>query len=157
MLYMVVIFFSLTEAPLPDPPNTPKRTRNRPATDPKRTQKDPKRAETEPKRTEIKLSGVDGRGVCWDWGGVGVVREKEIHYAMVSKTRLIKCETKTKEAASRQFQTTTLGTKRERRKGCIFPRANLKTRTVRGLLGTGASPSPPQRSSWHRFDIDILI
>ena len=41
-----VIFFSLTEAPLPDPtptpPNTLKRTRNGPATDPKRTQTDPK-------------------------------------------------------------------------------------------------------------------
>ena len=38
-------------------------------------------------------------------------------------------------------------------------------RVVRGLLGTGpldptlesASPSPPQGSIWHRFDIDFLI
>ena len=95
----VVIFFSLTEAPLPDPtptpPNTPKWTRNRPETDPKRSrngaetepngakrsQTEPKGPETEPKWTEIKLSGVGqpGGGLS-GWGGVGVVREKENQY-----------------------------------------------------------------------------
>ena len=62
-----MIFFSLTEAPLPDPtptpPNTPKRTRDGPEIDPKRSQTDPKRTEMEVKWTEIKLFGVwDGRG-----------------------------------------------------------------------------------------------
>ena len=51
----LVIFFYLSEAPLPDPtptpPNTPKRTRNGPETDPKRSQTDPKRTETELKWT----------------------------------------------------------------------------------------------------------
>ena len=41
----LVIFFSLTEAPLPDPTptpaNTPKRTRNGPETGPKRSQTEP--------------------------------------------------------------------------------------------------------------------
>ena len=58
----VVIFFSLTEAPLPDPTNTPKRTRNGPKTDPKRSQTEPKRSQMEPKRTEIKLFGVGRAG-----------------------------------------------------------------------------------------------
>ena len=53
----LVIFFSLTEAPLPDPtptpPNAPKRTRNRPETDPKRIQTEPNRPETEPNGTEM--------------------------------------------------------------------------------------------------------
>ena len=84
-----MIFFSLTEAPLPDPtptpPNTPKRTRNGPKTDPKRTRNGAKRsrngAETEPKWTEIKRFGVGRAGVCRGRGGWGVVREKEYHYA----------------------------------------------------------------------------
>ena len=54
---ILVIFFSLTEAPLPDPiptpPNTPKRTRNRPKTDPKQSQTEPNGAETEPNRAEM--------------------------------------------------------------------------------------------------------
>ena len=49
----IVIFFSLTEAPLPDPtqhPETdPKQTRNRPETDPN----GPKRTRNGPKRPEI--------------------------------------------------------------------------------------------------------
>ena len=84
----LVIFFSPTEAPLPDPtptpPNTPKRTRNRPETEPKRSRNEAetelKRSQTEPKWTEIKLSGWDGRGVCRGRGGGGVAREKENHY-----------------------------------------------------------------------------
>ena len=75
-----MIFFSLTEAPLPDPtptpPNTPKRTRNRPEAEPKRSQTDPNRAETEPNRAEMDrnqafrggtgggLVGVGGVGGC---------------------------------------------------------------------------------------------
>ena len=70
---ILVIFFSLTEAPLPDPtptpPNTPKRTRNGPETDPKQTRSrpetdpnGPKGTETDPKRTEIKLLGVGRPG-----------------------------------------------------------------------------------------------
>ena len=62
----VVIFFSLTEAPLPDPtptpPNTPKQTRNGAETEPKRSQTEPKRSQTEPKWTEIKLFGVGRAG-----------------------------------------------------------------------------------------------
>ena len=71
-----MIFFSLTQAPLPDPtltpPNTPKRTRNRAETDPNgpiRTRKGPKRTRNGPKSSSL---GWDGRGV--------VVREKENHY-----------------------------------------------------------------------------
>ena len=56
---MVVVFFSLTEAPLPDPtptpPNTPKRTRNKPETE-------PNGVETEPKWTELKLFGLGRAG-----------------------------------------------------------------------------------------------
>ena len=70
----LVIFFSLTEAPLPDPtptpPNTPTRTRNGPELDPKRSQTEPKRSQTEPKWTEIMLLGVAGGGFV----GVGGLR-----------------------------------------------------------------------------------
>ena len=66
----VVILFSLTEAPLPDPtpPNTPKRTRRGPETEPN----GPERSQKEPKWTEIKPPRV-GRpgGVCWDRRGGG--------------------------------------------------------------------------------------
>ena len=75
----LVIFFSLTEAPLPDPtptpPNTPKRTRNGPKTDPKRSQSEPNGAETEPNGAEMDRNqafrgGTGGGfvGVGW-WGG----------------------------------------------------------------------------------------
>ena len=77
----VVIFFSLTEAPLTDPtttpPNTPethpKRTRNGPETEPNGA----KRSRNGPKSSPL---GWDGRGGLSGWGGVGVVREKEYHY-----------------------------------------------------------------------------
>ena len=81
----VVIFFSLTEAPLPDPnptpPNTLKRTRNRAETEPngaKRSRNGAKRSRNGPKSS---FSGWDGRGVCRGRGGGGVVREKENHYS----------------------------------------------------------------------------
>ena len=88
-----MIFFSLTEAPLPDPtptpPNTPKRTRkqtrNRPETKPngvKRSQNAAKRSRYGPKSS---FSGWDGRGVCRGSGGGGVVREKENHYACAER------------------------------------------------------------------------
>ena len=71
----LVIFFSLTEAPLPDstptqhPETDPKRSRN----GAKRSQKDPKRTETEPKWTEIELSGVGtAGGVCRSGGRWGL-------------------------------------------------------------------------------------
>ena len=75
--FWLVIFFSLTEAPLPDPtptpPNTPKRTRNRPETEPKRSQTEPNRAETEPNGAEMyrnqAFRGGTGRGFV----GVGWV------------------------------------------------------------------------------------
>ena len=74
----VVIFFSLTEAPLPDPtPTHPKRTRNGPKNGAKRTQTEPNGAEMDRHQA---LSGGTARGVCRDGGGVGVVREKENHY-----------------------------------------------------------------------------
>ena len=69
----VVIFFSLTEAPLPDPaptpPNTPKRTRNGAETDPKRSQTDPNGAEMDRNQT---LSGGTAGGVCRGGGGSGL-------------------------------------------------------------------------------------
>ena len=62
----LVIFFSLTEAPLPDPtptpPNTPKRTRNGPETEPngaKRTRTEPNGARNGPKSSPL---GWDSRG-----------------------------------------------------------------------------------------------
>ena len=83
----LVIFFSLTEAPLtdptPTPPNTPetdpKRTRNRPETEPngaKRTRTEPNGAEMDRNQA---LSGVGRPGGLLGWGGLGVVREKENH------------------------------------------------------------------------------
>ena len=96
-----MIFFSLTEAPLPDPtptpPNTPKRTRNGPETDPKQSQTEPNGAETEPNGAETEpngaeteprsnFSGWDRWGGCWGRGGGGVVREKENHCPNVSGT-----------------------------------------------------------------------
>ena len=76
----VVIFFSLTEAPLPDPTPTPP---NGPETDPKRTRNGakrtrngPKRSQTEPKWTEIKLFGVGRAGGLSGWGGGGGCKGK---------------------------------------------------------------------------------
>ena len=66
----LVIFFSLTDAPLndttPTQPNTPRRARNRPETDPKRT-------ETEPNRTETKslLFGA-ARNMTWQKSSNGM-------------------------------------------------------------------------------------
>ena len=73
---MLVIFFSLTEAPLPDPtptpPNTPKRT-------PKRTEMEPNGAEMD--RNQALRGGTTGGFV--GVGGVGgVVGEKKNHYPM---------------------------------------------------------------------------
>ena len=80
----IVIFFSLTEAPLTDPTPTPPNT---PETDPKRTRNGAEtepngaeRSQTEPKWTEIKPSRVGRTGGFVGKGGVGVVREKEYHY-----------------------------------------------------------------------------
>ena len=75
----LVIFFSLTEAPLtdptPTPPNTPetdpKRTRNRPETEPngaKRSRTEPNGAEMD--RNQALSGGTDG-GVCREGGGGG--------------------------------------------------------------------------------------
>ena len=72
-----MIFFSLTEAPLPDPtpspPNTPKRTRNRPETEPngaKQSRNGAKRSRNGPKSS---FSQWDGRGGGFvgvgGWGG----------------------------------------------------------------------------------------
>ena len=75
VILRVVIFFTLTETLLPDPtptpPNTPKRTRNQPETDPKQSQTEPNGPETEPKWTEIKLFGVGRPGGLSGWGGGG--------------------------------------------------------------------------------------
>ena len=80
----LVIFFSLTEAPLPDPtptpPNTPKRTRNGPETDPKRSENRAKRSPNGAKRSrngpKSSFSGWDGRGVCRGRGGCGGCKGK---------------------------------------------------------------------------------
>ena len=67
----------------PDPhPTPPKRTRNRPGTDPKRSQTEPNGAErnqTEPKRTQIKpfQVGRPGGGLS-GWGGRGGCKGKRI-------------------------------------------------------------------------------
>ena len=69
----IVIFFSLTEAPLPDPtqhPETdPKRTQNRPETE-------PNGAETEPNGAEMDRNqafrGGTGRGFVGVGGGGGL-------------------------------------------------------------------------------------
>ena len=74
LLAGVVIFFSLTEAPLPDPtptppqphPTDPKRTRNRPGGGAKRTRNG---AETDRNQafwggTAGVFVGMEGRGVC---------------------------------------------------------------------------------------------
>ena len=64
----VVIFFSLTEPPLPNPtptsPNTPKRTQNGPETDPKQTRNGP-----EMDRNQVLWGGMAGGSV--GMGGVG--------------------------------------------------------------------------------------
>ena len=69
---MLVIFFSLTEAPLTDPTTTPP---NNPETDPKRGT-DPKRSQTEPNGAEMDrnqaLSGGTAGGVCRDGEGWGL-------------------------------------------------------------------------------------
>ena len=84
----LVIFFSLTEAPLPDPTptpaNTPKRTRNGPKTDPKRSQTEPNGAQTEPNGAEMDRNqafrGGTGGGFV-GVGGVGGCKGKECHYS----------------------------------------------------------------------------
>ena len=76
----LVIFVSLTKAPLPDPtptpPNIPKRTRNGPKTDPKRSQTEPNGAKTEPNGAEMDRNqafrGGTGGGVCRGRGGGGL-------------------------------------------------------------------------------------
>ena len=81
MTLNVVIFFSLTEAPLPDPaptpPNTPKWTRNGAETEPKQSQTEPNGAETEPNGAETDRNralsgGTAGGGVCRGGGGWGL-------------------------------------------------------------------------------------
>ena len=70
--HSVVICFSLTEAPLPDPNPDPTQ---HPETDPKQTRNGPKRTRNGPKSSSRGFVGVGGRGV---------VREKENHYPSVS-------------------------------------------------------------------------
>ena len=64
-----MIFFSLTEAPLPD--STPTPTQH-PETDPKRTRNaaetEPKRSQTEPNGAETDRNGAERTG----WGFVGM-------------------------------------------------------------------------------------
>ena len=84
MKFSLVIFFSLTEAPLPDPtptpPNTPKRTRNGPRNGAKT---EPNGAELEPniatKDRNEAFRGGTGGGFVGVRGVEGVVREKENH------------------------------------------------------------------------------
>ena len=73
----IVIFFSLTEAPLPNPtptpPNLPKRTRNGAETDPKRSQTEPNGAETEPNGAEMDRNQAFRAGTGGGFVGVGGV------------------------------------------------------------------------------------
>ena len=86
----VVIFISLTEAPLPDPSPTPPRPhptpRKGPETDPKRSQTEPNGAETEPNGAEMDRNqvfrGGTGRGFV-GVGGVGACKGKRSHYLRV--------------------------------------------------------------------------
>ena len=72
-----MIFFSLTEAPLPEPTPTPP---NGPETDPKRSQAEPNGPETEPNGAEMDrnqaLSGGTARGGCRHGGGGGGCKGK---------------------------------------------------------------------------------
>ena len=86
-----VIFFSLTEAPLPDPAPTPRKA---PETDPKQTRSGAKRSQTDPKRsqpelkwTEIKPSRVGRPGGLSGWGGGGGCKGKRSHYPRFRKIR----------------------------------------------------------------------
>ena len=99
----LVIFFSLTKAPLPNPtptpPNAMKRTRNGPETDPKRSQTEPNGAETEPKWsqtepkwTEIKLFAVGRAGGLSGWGGWGGCKGKRKSLASFEYVSLV-CRT----------------------------------------------------------------
>ena len=72
----VVIFFSLTEAPLPDPTQHPETDPKRSQIEPKRSQIEPKRSQTEPKWTEIKLFEVGRAGGFVGVGGVGGCKGK---------------------------------------------------------------------------------
>ena len=81
----IVIFFSLTEAPLTDPtttpPNTPEMDPKRTGTDPKRRQTEPngaERSQTEPKWTEIKPSRVGRPGGFVGMGRGGGCKGKRI-------------------------------------------------------------------------------
>ena len=82
----LVIFFSLTEAPVTDPtPDPTQHPRSRPETDLKRSQTEPngaERSQTEPKWTEIKPSRVGRPGGGFvGMGGVGGLQgKKENHY-----------------------------------------------------------------------------
>ena len=97
----IVIFFSLTEAPLPDPtptpPNTPKRTRNGPKTDPKRSQTEPNGAKTEPNGAEMDRNqafrGGTGGGLCRGGGGGGGCKGKRmsLHQYDILSFRRGKC------------------------------------------------------------------
>ena len=90
----LVIFFSITEAPLPDPtptpPNTPnrtrERTRNRPETEPKRSQNGAKRSRNGPKSS---FSGWDGRGGLSGPGVGRVVREKKITLSLLESAQTL--------------------------------------------------------------------
>ena len=143
---------SLTEAPLtdptPTPPNTPKRTRNGPKKSrngPKRTQADPKRTQANLKGTDIKLSGVGRPGGSSGWGGVGVVRENENNYAIVSKKPLKQVQNENAiEAANLNTLSPFPVTKRERaqRKGKRKTKNKATCKNVkamRSLLSQGHS------------------
>ena len=79
----VVIFFSLTEAPLPDPTQRretdPKQTRNRAETEPNGAETELKRSKRSRNGPKSGFSGWDGRGFVGVGGVGGVVREKENH------------------------------------------------------------------------------
>ena len=81
------MFFSLTEAPLPDPtqhPETdPKRTQNGPETEPNGAKRSRNGAKRSRNGLKSSFSGWDGRGVCRGRRGWGVVREKEYRYRRV--------------------------------------------------------------------------
>ena len=143
-----VIFFSLTEAPLPDPTPTPPNTPNGPDTDPKHTRNGAKRSRNGPKSS---LSGWDGRGVCRGRGGGGVVgKRKSLHWALWAGKVCVYIFWPLRESifATRHQDVSQgpLGRQPGSPKKMVFI-LSWGPRVVRGLLGTDprTPPSDPPR------------
>ena len=89
----LLIFFSLTEAPLPDPTPTQPTPRKGPKADPKQTGNGPKCTQTDPKRTrngpKSSSLGGTGRGLCRDGGGCKGTKKSGVAPANQTKERSV--------------------------------------------------------------------